>query len=101
MALALAATRVSRHFTSEKILMTQGIDELIRCGALNPIHYLQRHFGGDWGDLDEGDKRQNDFALKTGEDRLMSSYQITPELKLWIITEWDRSVTTLLLPSEY
>jgi hypothetical protein len=39
--------------------------------------------------------------LKSGADRLFSSYQITPDLKLWIITEWDRSVTTLLLPSEY
>jgi len=38
--------------------------------------------------------------LKSG-DRLFSSYQVTPDLKLWIITEWDRSVTTLLLPSEY
>ncbi len=43
----------------------------------------------------------NDAALKSGADRLFSSYQITPDLKLWIITEWDRSVTTLLLPSEY
>ena len=40
-------------------------------------------------------------ALRSGEDRLFSSYQVTPDLKLWIITEWDRSVTTLLLPSEY
>ena len=40
-------------------------------------------------------------ALKSGEDRLFSSYQVAPGLKLWIITEWDRSVTTLLLPSEY
>ena len=40
-------------------------------------------------------------ALKSGEDRLFSSYQVTRDLKLWIITEWDRSVTTLLLPSEY
>jgi hypothetical protein len=39
--------------------------------------------------------------LKSGADRLFSSYQITPDLKLWIITEWDHSVTTLLLPSEY
>ena len=46
-------------------------------------------------------ERQNDAALKSGEDRLFSSYQVTRDLKLWIITEWDRSVTTLLLPSEY
>jgi len=39
--------------------------------------------------------------LRTGEDRLLSSYQIAPDLTLWIITEWDRSVTTLLVPSDY
>ncbi len=49
----------------------------------------------------DSDRRQNDAALKSGEDRLFSSYQVAPGLKLWIITEWDRSVTTLLLPSEY
>ena len=63
--------------------------------------YLHRHLNGDWGDLDDYDKRQNDAALESGEDRLFSSYQVAPGLQLWIITEWDRSVTTLLLPSEY
>ena len=56
---------------------------------------------GAWGDLDEDDRRSNDAALASGEARLLSSYQVDPDLKLWIITEWDRSVTTLLLPSEY
>lgn len=63
--------------------------------------YLRRHLHGDWGDLCDGDWQLNDAALTSGEDRLFSSYQVTPDLKLWIITEWDRSVTTLLLPSEY
>lgn len=78
-----------------------GVDALVQQGQFNPIPYLRRHLGGDWGDLDDSDKRQNDAALKSGEDRLFSSYQVAPGLKLWIITEWDRSVTTLLLPSEY
>lgn len=56
---------------------------------------------GDWGDLDDGDRLLNDAALQSGEDRLFSSYQVAPNLKPWIITQWDRSVTTLLLPSEY
>ncbi len=81
--------------------MTAGVDELVRQGRLNPTPYLRRHLHGEWGDLDDSDRRQNDAALQSGEDRLFSSYQVTRDLKLWIITEWDRSVTTLLLPSEY
>jgi len=80
--------------------MTAGVNDLVQRGALNPAPYLQRHLNGDWGDLCDEDRRSNDAALKNG-DRLFSSYRITPDLKLWIITEWDRSVTTLLLPSEY
>lgn len=82
-------------------VMTIGVASLVEQGRLNPIPYLRRHLSADWGDLDEHDWRQNDAALKSGEDRLFSSYQVAPDLKLWIITEWDRSVTTLLLPSEY
>ena len=81
--------------------MTLGINELVRQGVLNPLPFLRRHLRGDWGDLDESDRRQNDAALKSGEDRLLSSYSLKPGLKLWIITEWDRSATTLMLPSEY
>ncbi|WP_432212294.1 plasmid related protein [Pseudomonas aeruginosa] len=81
--------------------MTIGVDDLVQQGRLNPIPYLRRHLNGDWGDLDDYDRRQNDAALKSGEDRLFSSYQVAPSLQLWIITEWDHSVTTLLLPSEY
>jgi hypothetical protein len=89
------------RFSPGQVVATIGVDELVRQGRLNPSAYLRRHLGGDWGDLDACDRRQNDAALKSGEERLFSSYQVTPDLKLWIITEWDRSVTTLLLPSEY
>jgi hypothetical protein len=88
-------------FPTGQLVMTAGVDELVRHGQLNPSSYLRRHISGDWGDLDDCDWRQNDAALLSGEDRLFSSYQVAPDLKLWIITEWDRSVTTLLLPSEY
>jgi|TARA_R110000772_G_scaffold266742_1_gene389659 hypothetical protein len=81
--------------------MTAGVNGLVQRGVFNPGPYLQRHLNGDWGDLCDDDRRQNDVALKSGEDRLLSSYQVTSDLKLWIITERDRSVTTLLLPEEY
>ncbi|ERX26981.1 hypothetical protein Q011_06300 [Pseudomonas aeruginosa 6077] len=101
--MALAVLNLASHarFSPGQVVMTASVDELVRQGRLNPTPYLRRHLHGDWGDLDDSDWRQNDAALKSGEDRLFSSYQVTRDLKLWIITEWDRSVTTLLLPSEY
>lgn len=88
------------RFKAGQVVMTQGIDDLIQRGVFNPGPYLQRHLNGDWGDLCDEDRRTNDAALMHG-DRLFSSYQVTPALKIWIITEWNRSVTTLLLPDEY
>ena len=89
------------RFSPGQVVMTTGVDELVRQGLLNPTPYLRRHLHGDWGDLCDYDRQLNDAALKSGEDRLFSSYQVASDLKLWIITEWDHSVTTLLLPSEY
>lgn len=88
------------RFPAGQLVMTAGVNDLVQQGRLNPVPYLRRHLDGDWGDLCDDDRRSNDAALKSG-DRLFSSYQVTPTLKLWIITEWDRSVTTLLLPEEY
>ena len=67
--------------------------------------WLARHSKGDWGECCDEDKSVNDEALKVG-NRLMSVYLFPDEPvgaagKVWVITEWDRSVTTLLLPEEY
>jgi hypothetical protein len=72
---------------------------LARLTALQATLLLARHFRGDWGDVCDADKRQNDLALVNGE-RVLSAYQVGTD-RFWIITEWDRSVTTILLPSEY
>lgn len=61
---------------------------------------LHRHHHGDWGDLDEHDLQVNEQALLDG-DRLHSSYRTKAGIKFWIITEADRSVTTILLPEDY
>ena len=92
----LTAPRVAPGF----IVVTTGVQALIEHEALNPLIYLYRHLSGDWGDVDPEDWQANQSALEHGE-RLLSVYCISDELTLWIITEWDRSVTTLLLPSEY
>ena len=60
----------------------------------------QHHVAGDWGELDEEDRRENELSVARGF-RLLSSYTLSSGEKLWIITEADRSSTTLLLPSEY
>ena len=101
MALAVINLASQARFSPGQLVMTIGVDDLVRQGRLDPAPFRRRHLHGDWGDLSDGDRQLNDAALKSGEDRLFSSYQVTPNLKLWIITEWDRSVTTLLLPSEY
>lgn len=62
---------------------------------------LHRHAAGDWGDMDAEDIASNNDALANNDGRLFSSYNMGHGEKLWIITEWDRSVTTFLLPSEY
>lgn len=87
-------------FKPGRLIVTASVDALIHEDRLNPLPYLRRHLRADWGDLSNEDRRRNDTALQCG-DRLLSSYQVTPDLTLWIVTEWDRSVTTLLLPSEY
>ena len=66
----------------------------------SPGRFLKRHVTGDWGELDEEDRRENELSVVQGF-RLLSAYTISNGIKLWIITEADRSATTLLLPSEY
>lgn len=61
---------------------------------------LDRHAHGDWGIMPDEDKRSNDRALQ-GEGRLFSAYLSAGEVRFWIITEQDRSATTILLPEEY
>ena len=62
--------------------------------------YLRRHHCGDWGDLDDEDKQTNEDALAAGS-RILSCYVTESGERLYVITEWDRSRTTVLLASEY
>ena len=65
-----------------------------------PFELLHRHVTGDWGDLEDEDKKENELSVKEGF-RILSAYSLETDVKVWIITEWDRSVTTILLPGEY
>lgn len=73
--------------------------EEIGIGRAGLADMLNRHLEGDWGDIDANDKRANDAGLTNG-DQLLSAY-VTRGTKFYVITEWDRSVTTILLPSDY
>ena len=81
-----------------KVVATPGVLKAVP----NSVIYaaLGRHLRGDWGDVCPEDKAANDSALRDGE-RLLSVYHTKDEVEFYIITEWDRSVTTVLLPEEY
>jgi hypothetical protein len=83
-----------------QIVATPGALELLDKHAINASDLLWRHQHGDWGDVPPDDAVENDRSACSGL-RVLSSYPITKEERLWVITEADRSVTTLLLPSEY
>lgn len=77
----------------------EALTELEHAGQ-KPVQFLRRHLAGDWGDLDNHDRAVNQWSL-TNDGRLFSSYRLASGKTLWVITEADRSVTTLLLPEEY
>lgn len=87
-------------FPAGQIVATPGALALLEESNKTAFEFLSRHLCGDWGDVCEDDKIENELSVKRGF-RLMSSYVVSGEEKLWIITEADRSTTTLLLPSEY
>lgn len=87
-------------FPSGRLVATPGALALLEQVNKSPLDFLSRHLRGDWGDLCQEDKTENELSLKYGY-RLMSSYQVSDAEKLWVITEADRSLTTLLLPAEY
>ena len=82
-----------------RVVATPGALKLLTEARAHPFDYLARHATGDWGELCAFDRRQNEIALREGL-RVLSSYPVGEE-RIWIITEADRSVTTLLLPGEY
>jgi hypothetical protein len=88
-------------FPLGQTVATPGSLELMSKNGITPSDLIDRHVSGDFGDLCRKDLKANQDALKTGA-RIFSSYRINDRNdKIWIITEADRSVTTLLLPEEY
>ncbi len=87
-------------FPLGQTVVTPGALKVMLSSGESPSKFLARHANGDWGDVCAEDKAFNDEALITGS-RLMSAYTTANGTKIWIITEADRSTTTILLPEEY
>lgn len=95
----------SRKFPTGRIIATPGALNLLEGtyahhSAEAASNLLRRHAAGDWGDLCEEDKSENERALRT-DQRVLSAYKLPVGAEIWIVTEWNRTVTTLLLPEEY
>jgi hypothetical protein len=87
-------------FILGEIVATPGALQALAAAGQHPLTFLSRHARGDWGELCAEDREQNAASLRDGH-RLLSAYTLESGQKLWIITESDRSITTLLLPHEY
>lgn len=91
---------VKPRFALGSVVATPGaLAALERCGA-DALTLLSRHQSGDWGEVSAEDGRENEFSVEN-QFRILSSYRVGADTRIWIITEADRSVTTLLLPDEY
>ncbi len=88
------------RFELGQLVMTPDAGEAIQTAGHIPPEFLLRHKNGDWGELPAEDIEENEWSLAHGA-RLFSAYATRREETLWVITEADRSVTTLLLPEEY
>ena len=87
-------------FQQGQIVGTPGALQAFIAAEKSPTELLARHQTGDWGDLCDEDKQENELSVENGF-RIFSAYELKTGVKVWVITEWDRSVTTILLPEEY
>lgn len=82
------------------LVATPGALRVLQAADVSVYTLVNRHARRDWGDVPESDRRQNDLAAANGE-RVLSCYPLLIHQRIWVITEADRSVTTVLLPDEY
>ncbi len=88
------------RFVLGKLVSTPGALAAFVAAGQTPIEFLSRHVAGDWGQVDKADAAENELSVNEGF-RILSAYTLRDGTKIWIITEADRSVTTVLLPEEY
>lgn len=96
---------MTASFTLGRLLATPAAIDALGGVGVAPLELIRRHAAGDWGDLDPDDLAANEHAIADGS-RIFSAYQLTPELRVWVITEaadaaGRRPATTVLLPEDY
>jgi hypothetical protein len=95
-----APTRNGPRFRIARPVITPAAQAALDAAGISGVLLLARHVNCDWGELSIEDLAANDLALLTGR-RVLSSYALPTGEKVWVITEADRSVTTILLPDDY
>lgn len=94
------------NFKLGKLVATRGVSDRMQrdlAFAAFVSKSIRRYKEGDWGDISEEDRAQNNYSVDHGE-RILAAYEqdsVKEPMKIWIITEWDRSATTILFPEEY
>jgi hypothetical protein len=96
----IAARNTKPRFKLGQVVATPGAIDALEKANQPATEFINKHVVLDAGELDEEDQQTNEDAVENG-DRILSSYLLKGGTKIWIITEADRSATTLLLPSEY
>lgn len=91
---------ITKTFSLGQIVATPSALEVINKSSQSPLEFIDRHRKCDWGEVGAEDWRLNDEAVSNG-DRLLSSYYTLEGVKVWVITEADRSSSCILLPEEY
>lgn len=94
------------RFSLGRLVATPAALDALKASGQGSAEFINRHRLGDWGDVDPQDKVSNDEAIANEgkpelQGRVLSAYMTRLGVRIWIITEWDRSVTTLLLPEDY
>ncbi len=88
------------RFPLGRVVATPGALRALEKAEQLPAEFLDRHVNGDWGDVSEADKQENEVSIEQ-RFRILSVYTTSAGDRIWILTEADRSVTTMLLSSEY
>lgn len=94
----MSVIAVNPRFHPGRLMITRNAKDVLPHMEVDAA--IKRHLNGDWGDVCQSDGALNEQALRSG-DRLFSVYHTQDDVKFWIITESDRSATTVLLPSDY
>ncbi|HDR9181147.1 TPA: hypothetical protein QDB06_001698 [Burkholderia vietnamiensis] len=87
-------TRLKPLFHPGKLLVSHAALAALRANGVPVVSIVLRHIAGDWGIVSEDDKRQNDVSIAAGL-RLISIYRLADQIRILVITEWDRSNTTI------